>query len=452
MLAAVFLMQSIARLLVDGLSLGILRGTSHRWNLLPSDSESDTSKLVVDQVWRWTVGIGIVPAAIAIIMRLTIPETPRYYAGIIKDMRKAVKNTLMVYHKNVTEKVSKPVPLTASERQSNTDDGDVYWYEWYVGAWEYLTGEKKAWRILGSISLLWALLDVCFYGLSMDLSNDLAILAHDPAKDTSMCSDNPTWNPDWWNCTPLIYNVLKVNSLRFIWVASLPSVVGGVAAVLVINRFRRKHILAVTFTLISILLAVAGASLIISTNLNKSHVVTKVIYAILSFVFNLGPNTLIFVMAVEIFPTVYRGTFFGTAAAIGKVGAVVIRVIVAHTVNREASLGIRLLVFIPLMLASAVLSWHLPEVQKPVQSTSGEVLDEEQEQRDSERPATSANDGPVDLDHQALRSSDSSFGEARPQVEPQISKGKPRVLKRLQNKALEDIAPNPVRQTKAITA
>lgn len=445
-------MQSFARLLVDGLSLGILEATSRRWNLLPSDSGSDTSKLVVDQVWRWTVGIGIVPAAIAIIMRLTIPETPRYYAGIKNDLRKALKNTFMVYHASDKKKVSRPAQNAAPERQSSTDAGEAHWYEWYAGAWEYLTGAKKAWRTLGSISLLWALLDVCFYGLSMDLAKDLAVLFHDPAKDTSVCPDNPPWNPDWWNCNPLIYNALKANSKRFIWIASLPSVVGGVAAVLTINRFRRKHILAATFILISILLLVAGVSLIVTSNLKQSHVVTEVIYAILSFVFNLGPNTLIFVMAAEVFPTVYRGTFFGISAAMGKVGAVVIRVIITHVGETEVSLGVRLLVFMPLMLVSAVLSSYLPEVQLPTKQSPGETLDEERP-HESDRPAVSNHGAPIGLHQQAQwldgqpqsqrRSSESSFGEARPQPEPQTPGGRFRVFQRLENKALEDIAPNP---------
>lgn len=301
MLAAVFLMQSVARLLVDGLSLRVLEATSHRWDLR-SDSGREMQELVVDQVWRWTGAIGIIPAAIAIIMRLTFPKTPRYYAGIMKDLRKAVKNILMVYYKSITEKVSEPAQKTVAGRQNSAEDEDSYWYEWYVGSWKYVIGEKTERRTLGLISLLWDLMDVCFYGLSMDHSNDLAIVAHDPTKDTEVCQDNPLWNPDWWKCSPSIYSVLKVNSQRFIWIASLPSVVGGGAAVLVINRFRRKHLLAATFILFSILLAVAGASLTTTSNTGKPHLVTEVIYAILSFVFNLGPNTLVFIMAVEIFP------------------------------------------------------------------------------------------------------------------------------------------------------
>lgn len=433
MLAAVFLMQSFARLLVDGLSLGILEVASRKWGF-PSSSDG-VSRLVVDQVWRWTVGIGILPAAVAIIMRFTIPETPRYYAGIMKDLRKAVKNTLMVYHRTVKEKTTvptdrnpKPAGSAAVERQGSGEDGDARWQDWYTGAWDYLTGSPKAWKALGSVSLLWALLDVCFYGLSMDLANALAILAHNSARDTSVCEEQPPWNPDWWNCNPDIYDVLKNNSRRFILLASFPSGVGGIAAVLAINYFRRKHILAATFLAISVFLAMAGASLLITNNMNESHVVTGVIYAILSFVFNLGPNTLIFIMAAEIFPTVYRGTFFGISAAMGKVGAVVIRVIMAQTVDREISLGIRLLVFIPLALISAVLSWYLPEVQMPATPCCVDDMVSQSGQR---------------RDQQASRrSSDSSFGPAGPQPDPELQ-SKCRRIARLKNRALEDIAPNP---------
>lgn len=459
MLAAVFLMQSVARILVDGLSLGILEAISQRWNLPSSESGSDLSKLVVDQVWRWTVGIGILPAAVAIVMRMTIPETPRYYAGILKDLRKAVKNTLMVYPKSVSEKPPTAAETAPAVRHGSGEDTIVRWHEWYVGAWEYLAGPTKAWRTLGAMSLLWAILDFVFYGLSMDLSHDLSIMAHNPATDTSTCPNNPVWNPDWWNCDPKIYHVLRMNSLRLMWLASLPSVVGGIAAVLAINYVRRKHMLAATFLAISILLAAAGASLLITTHMNETHVVTEVIYALLSFVFNLGPNTLVFVTAAEVFPTVYRSTFFGLSAASGKMGAAVVRVIVSRTLDREASLGIRLLAFVPLMLAAAVLSWYLPDVQTPTTSRRGDgAVEEEARQLDSDgtavlrqqaasiRNSTRRANG-VDQDHQASRrSSESSFGQSGPLPELETRR-KPRGLfGRVRNRALEDIAPNPARQ------
>lgn len=76
------------------------------------------------------MGIGILPAAIAISMRVTIPETPRYYAVIMKDLRKAVKNTLMVYHKDVSEKTPRAADITAATRQGSGEEAEARWYEW----------------------------------------------------------------------------------------------------------------------------------------------------------------------------------------------------------------------------------------------------------------------------------------------------------------------------------
>ncbi|PSS03184.1 major facilitator superfamily domain-containing protein [Coniella lustricola] len=450
MLAAVFLMQSVSRLCVDGISLGILEYASSQWGLPPSGPEwqinqtittngttfleTGASQLVIDQVWRWIVGVGVIPAAIAIIMRLTIPETPRYYAGIMKDLRKAVQNTLRVYHNTeVRENGPRRANLitTSAADTDEQDEGREHWYTWYVGAWKYLSGPDKAWKTLSAISLLWALLDVCFYGLSMDLSTDLSIIRHDPSTEKSCSGSYPTvsWNSDWWNCSPTIYSVLQSNSVWFLELASSPSVVGGICALFIINMFRRKHILAVTSLLISICLAITGVSLIVSACLMQSHMVAKVMYGILSFLFNLGPNTFTFVIAAEVYPTVYRGTFFGLSAAAGKVGAALIRVIINYrTSQHETSLGIRLLVFIPLMLIVSLLSLYLPDVQVPAGVSSGQ--DEEGRQGDH-----NSNTG----------STESANRDARSQIP--LSSGKVRrgLFVKLKNKALEDIAPNPQR-------
>ena len=47
----------------------------------------------VDQIWRWVMGLGLLPAAIAVILRLSIPETPRYTLDILNDPFKAFEET-----------------------------------------------------------------------------------------------------------------------------------------------------------------------------------------------------------------------------------------------------------------------------------------------------------------------------------------------------------------------
>jgi MFS transporter, PHS family, inorganic phosphate transporter len=44
----------------------------------------------MDSVWRWVIGVGVIPAFIALWFRLTIIESPRYTADVGRDSRKAM--------------------------------------------------------------------------------------------------------------------------------------------------------------------------------------------------------------------------------------------------------------------------------------------------------------------------------------------------------------------------
>ncbi|KAF4460585.1 Inorganic phosphate transporter PHO84, partial [Fusarium albosuccineum] len=340
MLSAVFSMQSLGRLLSFAVSLGALR------NLRGDARDEDQMLLAVDKVWRWTVGVALIPAAIAILLRLTIPETPRFYASIMKDSRKGVLNAMRLYgrNKNIQE-------MNSDTDSSLRDRGarEEPWYTWYKTAWKYLTGPKQGWKPLFVISLLWAIMDIPWYGLTMDLSSALATLIHvsgsgdecghalhyfSGASETSNITCNISgrekWNKDYWNNNNTISDMIEQNAMRSIVIVCIASILGSIGSIVIIDFFRRKIILIATFFVIIILLAITGGTLITSQP-NEPHMAAIVCYAILQFVFNLGPNTLIFVLASEIFPTTYRGTFNGIVAGSGKVGAVIIRVIIAKT-------------------------------------------------------------------------------------------------------------------------
>lgn len=46
----------------------------------------------VDKAWRWIVGIGGLPGLLALIIRLQIPESPRYAMDVLSDWKKAKKD------------------------------------------------------------------------------------------------------------------------------------------------------------------------------------------------------------------------------------------------------------------------------------------------------------------------------------------------------------------------
>ena len=70
-------------------------------------------------------------------------------------------------------------------------------------------------------------------------------------------------------------------------------------------------------------IAASFAALAAAFNLNLGSTVKFVLYIVLSFALNWGPNVTTYVIPAEAFPARIRGTFHGTSAAAGKMGAVI---------------------------------------------------------------------------------------------------------------------------------
>jgi PHS family inorganic phosphate transporter-like MFS transporter len=81
MLAAVFSMQAFGYAAASLVSLVVITIVQSKF--------PDPSARSVDQIWRWVMGLGLIPAAFALVLRLTIPESPRYTLDIADDLAKA---------------------------------------------------------------------------------------------------------------------------------------------------------------------------------------------------------------------------------------------------------------------------------------------------------------------------------------------------------------------------
>ena len=428
MLAAVFAMLPLARLLAFGVGLAALKIASNREGMSPDlrleDDTDQVTKIVADQVWRWVIGFAVIPAALAVGLRFTIPEPPRYYAHILKDTSKGVKKALEVYSDTKADGKRPATDQAPANTDSSDDDGMSEsseqtrgwkgWLEWCRGARLYL-GNTRAGRHLAVIAVLWALTDIAWYCLSMDSPSSMSTLWADPSSSSSaaaaalaaaqspappntanLCPESNSWKSDPSDPDATIYRELERNSTRFMVIVSIGSLLGNLALVCggLVDRFHRKRIMTVCYLALAVLFGICGA-ILLSTGPRRhghdSHVppglqrlqqdphpAVHVLFGIMHFFFTVGPRTLVFILAVEMFPTVYRGTFYGIAAAVGKVGAIVIRPVIGRTSRLPDSLGIRLLVVVPLMVAAAGLCWFLPCVQR-VSAAMGEDEEEKGE-------------------------------------------------------------------------
>jgi PHS family inorganic phosphate transporter-like MFS transporter len=366
LLAAVFLAQSIGRLLAYGLGLGVLHGMQDA--AIVADQQ-ENYKLIMDKLWRLVLGLAGIPAIFAIFLRLFIPETPRFYSAVERDLVKAREAVLKVG--------SRSPSLGADMESVNSDVEESEQTEqqpWRRRAYVYFFGSTQGWKPLLSISLQWLLLDVVFYGTGFDSPGTLAALWLDESPGPESLYQNITgfhiWKEDYKLPNATIVETMENNLVRTLELSSVAAVVGSIAVIPLVNYVSRKTHYVWTTATLTILFAVT-AVLVSQTYGQPSHYASMVFYALTQFMFNLGPNTLTFILAAEAFPTEFRGTCYGIAAAAGKVGAIIIRPITEQVGKGKTSLVVMLSVFSGVLFLMTLLAWFepfgiaIPRVQEP---------------------------------------------------------------------------------------
>ena len=202
------------------------------------------------------------------------------------------------------------------------------------------------------------------------------IWANRRVNSTVAAAGVPDWNPDVNVPNATIYEVLVQDAKQSALTISIGSVVGSLVLLKAIDYVPRKTFLGWSFIALAALLLVTGASFF-SVFRTDQHAVTIVFYAFSQFIFNLGPNTLTFIIPAEIFPTRYRCTCHGISAASGKLGSIIIQIILLYgsfsgisiSDPRSNKLGIILLIFSALMALGSIFAWvWLPDVQEPMRA------------------------------------------------------------------------------------
>ncbi|KAK0616185.1 major facilitator superfamily domain-containing protein [Immersiella caudata] len=364
MLAAVFLAQSVGRILAYGISLGALHGLTGQ---IDSDAADvlDQTKISLDIFWRLALSLAGIPAVFALVFRLFIPETPRFYSAVKRDIKKARESLTMLGTRT-------PEMIADIERimVAGPDDASSILEKrsWRKMAREYYFGEGKGWKLLAAISIQWLLLDIVWYGVGLDSPGTLAALWLDKPPPPPSATP-PSWNVDPAYPNATIVETIDRNLVRTLYLSCIAALLGSLLVIPLVNRLSRKtHYLWTTWSLAA-LFAIMAIS-VSQTYAKSDHEVSMVFYVVAQLLFNLGPNTLTFILAAEIFPTEFRGTSYGIAAAFGKVGAIIARGIIKGAGKGKIGIVVVLAMFCIVLVIMAVLVWlepygiAFPDVQK----------------------------------------------------------------------------------------
>lgn len=138
----VFLMQPIGQLCAYGAGL-----TALSW--VPGNSKVD-----IDKMWRYVIGIGTVPTLLALAFRLYMPESGRYYFDVIRKYGQRVETQSI----NGSDDYDDAVQLAKPDILKGT------WNQFRPSKLHsYLFDERQNWIILVGTSMCWLLLDIVRY-------------------------------------------------------------------------------------------------------------------------------------------------------------------------------------------------------------------------------------------------------------------------------------------------
>lgn len=247
--------------------------------------------------WRWMFGVAVVPSALVIVGRLFIVQSPHWLlgAGRVDEAEQALKRLL-------TRQPQYPTTVSLTLRDESDSGFDS------AGGSPSSIGAlfRRPWRrstILASIP--WFLQDLGTYGIGIFTPTIIAATIGTAAADDSTVSGVVADDLHGAEGAVLIDAFLLI---------------GIVLAIVLVNRFGRIRLQVFGFLGCAAGLVTVVASTLLDGTLQV--VLVFVGFMLFNLMTNLGPNSMTYLLAGEVFPTSLRGTGAGLAASVAKVGAV----------------------------------------------------------------------------------------------------------------------------------
>lgn len=424
MMAAVFACQPIGQFAAT--MAGLIIVARYRFQIPASSTVHSCAgdpicAQTLDSIWRWVIGLGTLPAIFAIILRITIPESPRYTLYCTQHHAQAAREALDLYGRDNGTLPDAPVqdqhhpenvPENADVPMSNLEAGPLPRFSAQVDS-DIISAvplPEQCHRSTVSSS------DPIHRGSSSLKSLPIAEPSEDMedgetlpdlktpwmigAKDyfitqghykkllaTSACwflLDLPFFglgmnspritNLLWLDQVPdtsPVYDVLMNNSTRSLVIVSIGALLGSFLFFFIVERFSRKWIQFYGFVSLTVLFIIIGASFKTLLSIRLFGAIIP-LYILCQLAFNCGPNSTTFIIPAEIFPTRYRTTCHGISAACGKLGSVIAQIFLGYVkfngadyTDQQAWLGYVLLVFASFMATGAFITYKwIPETQE----------------------------------------------------------------------------------------
>ncbi|KAJ5721301.1 uncharacterized protein N7483_009235 [Penicillium malachiteum] len=339
MMASVFFMQPLGQIAGNVVSLIVIA--------VGRNNNTDAAEMArnVDSMWRWVLGIGVVPGAIATLFRFAIPESPRYLVEIDDDPVTAEFDATTLFSEPMVspgfdargfgtvtsitgtgsaiqlppisslasssiheDEEYNPLPPATLNSHWRLAKSDIIRYFWTEGNWRSLVGTSVA----------WLLMDFGFYGISLASPQFLA----KTWGQLHITQSEPYWMTDS-RAGANVYEMFFQTSVRALVILNIGSFVGGLLLIIFAHRIERVALQKYTFLGLSLLFIALGSLFVCLVN---SPAASVALYIVGQILFNFGPNATTYMIPAEIFPTRYRATCYGLSAGAGKLGSILVQI------------------------------------------------------------------------------------------------------------------------------
>ena len=259
MLSGAFSFQAIGALFGAAVGLGILMVHPNQ------------------DAWRYMLAIGVVPAVVVMILRTSVPESPRWHMAQ-GNAEKAQEITRKLTGKTVT---------------ANTVETKINYPELF---------SKKYIRRTVLATVPWFLMDIGLYGIGVFTPTILAVMAF-------------TGHGNF-----IHKDILSTQGAVFLDVFLVVGFALSIGLIEKWGRIRLQWLGFLGMTAAMVLLALVGVPK------GSSGITMAVIFlgfALFNIMVNMGPNATTWILPTELFPTSLRASGHGLATASGKFGAAV---------------------------------------------------------------------------------------------------------------------------------
>lgn len=296
-MASVFFMQPLGQIAGNLVSLIVIA--------IARDSGSHDLARTMDSAWRWVLGIGVVPGALATAFRFAIPESPRYLVDIEDDPVSAEFDATTLFSEppispglDTTSFIVgtgsstqlPPVSSLASESIHENEEYNVrlppatlnsHWRLARADIIRYFWTEGN-WRTLAGTSISWLLLDFGFYGIGLSSPQFLA----KTWGALHITQSAPAWMTDS-RPGASVYQMFFETSVRGLIVLNIGSFVGGILLILFAHRIDRVVLQKIMFLGLAALFIALGS---VFVTLNSTPPIVITLYIIGQVLFNFGTS------------------------------------------------------------------------------------------------------------------------------------------------------------------